>query len=286
MFSLSDPARHPTDRTIPGRFLWRGEAPPRGRQRRAQPNTHGAAGHRGVGWKERARRNICRRTATGRNPSPVAARAGVEQNAQRVGCVSGDGNVDRSHVGRATRLRSSSGSAYRRAGATGSVERPHLAFVSVSCGRAPRACRQTRPVALASGASNDASPASGVAHGGQQMAQRAVIPSAGGRRALVCAKRSEGRWPQRAGAVARRKSRRFIVSRRRGSRRGRQLCISRPAMAKKTRRGARHGTPCHGAAVHLAGQSADQPGRARVPADPTKVQGPNGVEVGARSLPE
>ena len=38
-----------------------------------------------------------------------------------------------------------------------------------------------------------------------------------------------------------------------------------------------------GAAAHLAGQSPEQAGRARVPADPTKVQGPNGTEVGARS---
>jgi sulfane dehydrogenase subunit SoxC len=39
-----------------------------------------------------------------------------------------------------------------------------------------------------------------------------------------------------------------------------------------------------GAAAHIvAGQSADQAARSRVPADPTKVQGPNGTEVGSRS---
>lgn len=38
-----------------------------------------------------------------------------------------------------------------------------------------------------------------------------------------------------------------------------------------------------GAARGLAGQSADQPARIRVPDDPTKVQGPNGTEVGSRS---
>ena len=37
------------------------------------------------------------------------------------------------------------------------------------------------------------------------------------------------------------------------------------------------------AAGPVAGQSADQAARARVPADPTKVQGPGGTEVGARS---
>ena len=37
------------------------------------------------------------------------------------------------------------------------------------------------------------------------------------------------------------------------------------------------------AAAPLAGQTADQAARARVPADPTKVQGPGGTDVGARS---
>ncbi len=37
------------------------------------------------------------------------------------------------------------------------------------------------------------------------------------------------------------------------------------------------------AARPLAGQSADQAARARVPADPTKVQGHGATEVGARS---
>ena len=38
-----------------------------------------------------------------------------------------------------------------------------------------------------------------------------------------------------------------------------------------------------GAARGLAGQSADQAGRVRVPEDPTKVQGPNSTDVGSRS---
>ena len=38
-----------------------------------------------------------------------------------------------------------------------------------------------------------------------------------------------------------------------------------------------------GAARGLAGQSAEQAGRVRVPDDPTKVQGPNGTDVGGRS---
>ncbi|MFN2444543.1 MAG: sulfite dehydrogenase [Vicinamibacterales bacterium] len=38
-----------------------------------------------------------------------------------------------------------------------------------------------------------------------------------------------------------------------------------------------------GAAVALAGQSAEQPGRPHVPVDPTKVQGPGASDIGARS---